>query len=98
MIKTNNKKEGQPRLTADIAADIILPGKVSIASCRVVEVSPGGARLQLSTSSALPRSFSFRLAGCTRIFHSTMVWRQGNQLGVEFRPDQRNMWWNTVTE
>lgn len=98
MSKTTNKRQDQPRLTADIAADIILPGKVSVASCRVVEVSPGGARLQLSTSWALPRSFSFRLAGCTRIFHSTMVWRQGNQLGVEFRPDQRSMWWNTVTE
>jgi len=92
------KRKDHPRLAADIPADIIVPGRVAVAPCQIVEVSPAGARLHLSTSWALPRRFSFRLAGATRIFDSTVVWRQGDQLGIEFRPDQRRDWWNTVTE
>ena len=98
MNEQKEKRLDQPRLFADIPGDIIIPGKVSVAPCHVVEVSPGGARLHLSTSWILPRSFSFRLVGTTRIFHSTVVWRQGSELGVEFRPDQRPAWWKTVTE
>jgi hypothetical protein len=98
MNKRTEKRRDQPRLDADIPADIIIPGKVAVAPCQVVEVSPAGARLQLSTSWVIPRSFSFRLAGAARIFHSTVIWRQGDLLGVEFRPDQRRDWWTTVTE
>jgi hypothetical protein len=91
------KRQDRPRLAADIPADIILPGKVSAAPCQVVEVSPAGARIQISTSSVLPRSFCLRLAGETRIFHSTVIWREGTHIGIEFRPDQRTLWWNMVT-
>jgi len=98
MPTTNEKRQDQPRFAADIAADIIIPGKVAAAPCQVVEVSPAGARLNVSTSWALPKSFSFRLSGSSRIFHTTIIWRQGIQLGIEFRPDQRAIWWNTVTE
>jgi PilZ domain-containing protein len=98
MSELTERRRNRPRLAADIFADIIIPGKVSVAPCQVVEVSPAGARLHVSTSWILPRSFCFRLAGTTRIFQTTIVWRQGNELGVEFRVDQRNVWWQTVTE
>ena len=98
MATTIEKRQDQPRLVADIPADIILPGKMSAAPCRVVEVSPAGARRQVSTVWALPLSFSFRLSGTSRMFHSTVVWRRGAEVGVEFRSDQCKLWWSTVTE
>ena len=97
-MQTKEKRKDRPRLAAKIPADIIVPGKMHVAPCTVFEVSPAGARLELSTSWILPRSFSFRLAGATRIFTSTVIWRQGELLGIEFQPDQRNVWWATVTE
>jgi hypothetical protein len=95
---TREKRKDQPRRAANLSADIIIPGKMSVAPCTVLEISPTGARLELSTSWILPRSFSFRLAGASRIFTSTVIWRQGELLGIEFKPDQRSVWWATVTE
>ena len=94
MIAQAEKRKDQPRIAAYMPARIIVPGKVSEAGCIVRQISPAGAQLDIDPGWILPQSFWLRLVGDTRMHVCSVVWREGEHVGVEFRADQRSSWWN----
>jgi hypothetical protein len=93
MAATAEKRQDQPRLAAYMPAKVIVPGQVSPAECIVRQISPAGAQLQVDSSWILPRTFWLKIIGDTGMYHCNVIWRDGWQLGVEFRDDDRSSWW-----
>ena len=98
MIQLREKRVHQPRLPTNMKARIIVPGQVAPAPCKITNISPAGARLQIETQWILPRSFWLRIVGDASLHYCMMVWRKGEEVGVDFRPDQRAQWWKQSQE
>jgi hypothetical protein len=86
------KRKYQPRLEAYMKARIIVPSKVSDASCVIRQISPAGAQLEIAPEWILPRSFWLRIVGESQMHYYTLLWREGVLLSVEFRSGQRSAW------
>jgi hypothetical protein len=87
------KRRYEPRLPAYMAARIVAPGQVSPAPCVVLEISQAGAKLQIGNDWILPRTFWLRIDGDTLMHYCTLVWREGQHVGVEFPPGHDSSWW-----
>jgi hypothetical protein len=59
-------------------------GKSSI-DCRVRNISPGGARLELGTPQLLPHTFELHIPG-QPVRLCNLRWAKGNLVGVSFEP------------
>jgi len=57
-------------------------------ACRMLDISDGGARLEVANADALPDHFSLLLSYDGRMYrHCAIVWRSETTIGVEFIPD-----------
>jgi hypothetical protein len=54
------------------------------AQCTVTQLSTSGARLNVSSSVSLPDRFELSIPQRGVKFHSRLIWRHGDQAGVEF--------------
>jgi hypothetical protein len=86
-------RQYQPRLSAHMAAHIVAPGQVSPAPCIVREISPAGAKLYIDRGWILPRNFWLRIDGDTCMHFCTIVWRNGDALGIDFPAARDSSWW-----
>lgn len=91
MIQLKEKRVHQPRLPTNMKARLIVPGQVAPAPCTITDISPGGARLQIDTQWILPRSFWLRIVGDASLHYCVMVWRKGEEVGVDFRRPESSM-------
>jgi hypothetical protein len=55
--------------------------------CKVLDISHGGARLMVQGASVLPDSFVICMATSKR--HARVMWRSGQEVGVEFEKPTR---------
>jgi len=57
-------------------------------ACRMIDISDGGARLDVPNAEALPDHFALLLSYDGRMYrYCAVVWRKGTIIGVEFIPD-----------
>jgi hypothetical protein len=63
-------------------AQIIVGPKVPAIACRLVDISRGGACLEVSPTVTLPERFELLHGGVRK--KSRMVWRRGMRTGVAF--------------
>ncbi|HEX4409212.1 MAG TPA: PilZ domain-containing protein [Xanthobacteraceae bacterium] len=90
MVVVGNFRNGaelrkKPRRTFRHAATIVHGDEPTIQTCSVIDISEGGARLQVEEEIELPESFMLSLtpSGKVRRF-CRLVWRDGTTLGVTF--------------
>ena len=70
---------------ADIWVD---PGELAAPIfCKVLDISHGGARLMVQGTSILPDAFVMCMATSKR--HARVMWRSGQEVGVEFEKPTR---------
>lgn len=56
--------------------------------CRLLDISDGGARLEVANAEALPDNFTLLLSYDGRMYRQcAVVWRSQGSVGVEFVPD-----------
>jgi hypothetical protein len=68
-------------------ARIVLADGVNMEACRMVDVSSGGARLELAKASTVPDQFVLLLSHDGSLQRQcSVVWRSDTALGVEFIP------------
>jgi hypothetical protein len=87
------KRQYQPRLPANMAAQIMAPRQVLPARCLVLEISQFGAKLLVDSYWVLPRTFWLRLEGDAHLHPCVIVWRDGQLIGVDFQPGNDSSWW-----
>jgi PilZ domain len=68
-------------LVSRVGSIIVDPNKPVIA-CTIVDLSAGGACLEIGTQAALPRKFFFLHGGTKK--KCNLVWQAGRRLGVAF--------------
>jgi hypothetical protein len=81
-----NRRE-QFRRTVIKGARIIFNDRQSTLSCRVRDMTAGGARLDLSTQQLLPHEFELHVSGSPAPQRCGLRWAQGTLVGVRFLPD-----------
>jgi hypothetical protein len=95
---TSENRKLQPRLPAYMAAKIVVPGQRAFPRCVVRQISPAGAKLEVNSNWVLPSRFWLHIDGDTRMHYCVVVWMDGTNVGVDFRPDQRSTWWKQSRE
>lgn len=63
-------------------AKLIVGPKYPVVDCRVLDYSPGGACLEISTQTKLPNRFELLFGGTKK--RCRVVWSAGRRLGVAF--------------
>lgn len=84
-IDPTNRRE-QFRRTVLKGARIIFNERQSTLSCRVRDMTEGGARLDLLTQQLLPHEFELQVTG-NPIRRCGLRWAHGNFVGVRFLPN-----------
>lgn len=59
-------------------------GGAASMDCIIRDMSESGARLELSETSALPEVFDLYIANKDATFRSSMCWRRGGEVGINF--------------
>ncbi|MEH2513917.1 hypothetical protein V1291_005271 [Nitrobacteraceae bacterium AZCC 1564] len=82
MLKTKSKRNGR-RMVRQM--DAWIPrGDEHKTECKIVDLSPHGARLVIPRESALSRSFMLCWNAAPSGRRCQMVWRKGSMTGVKF--------------
>ena len=60
-------------------------GVLPVIDCRIIDLTPDGARVTSASGHDLPEAFQLR-ADSTRVIGAVeVIWRHANQVGVRFR-------------
>jgi hypothetical protein len=84
---TNRKKRRFDRKTFERMVALDLGDGSASTSCEIMDISDGGARLRplMCTPKALPEKFTLLLSACGKVRRNCrVIWRSGNELGVQF--------------
>ena len=76
-----------PRFRALLIASIVGRDRVPL-DCTVNQLSATGARLSIATTIALPEKFEIVIPQKNIARHARVVWRKGDQAGVDFEPER----------
>jgi PilZ domain len=84
---TGADKRRAPRFRALLTASIVGRDKVPL-NCTVNQLSATGARLSIATTIALPEEFEIAIPQKNIACHARLVWRKGDQAGIDFAAGQ----------
>ena len=77
-------KRNTPRLRSFLKGRVLFNGGQNSLDCLIRDISPTGARLELSASVTLPDRFDLYLPHRDETCKVHIQWRRGSQLGVAF--------------
>lgn len=72
----------KPQGMVSRAGKLVLDAKTAPIDCTVVDLSAGGACLELARAPDLPRKFEFIHGGVRRKCH--LAWRRGYRVGISY--------------
>jgi PilZ domain len=77
-------KRRAPRFRALLNASIVSRNRAAPLSCTVNQLSATGARLSIAATNPLPDEFDISIPQKNLARHARLVWRNGDQAGVDF--------------
>ena len=83
-----NIDRSQARLRSILGARIVFANGRSSMDCLIRDISPTGARLELSGASTIPERFTLLVPQKGKTFEATIKWRRGDEVGVVFETGQ----------
>jgi hypothetical protein len=72
----------EPKGLVAKTAQIFLPPHNDTVECRVIDISAGGARLELPSTRDLPARFEVKHGGVRKL--CALVWQRGYRFGIKF--------------
>lgn len=78
------EKRSAPRLRSFLKGKAIFNNRQSTLDCLVRDISPAGARLEVSNAVLLPDTFDLYVPQKETTFRVRISWRAEGELGVEF--------------
>jgi hypothetical protein len=85
---TGADKRRAPRFRALLIASIVTRDRVPL-NCTVNQLSATGARLSIATTIVLPEEFEIAIPQKNIACHARLVWREGDQAGIDFSAAQQ---------
>jgi PilZ domain len=83
MLSGFSERRKSERVAVRTAAKIMLPQSDAAIDCIAINVSDGGAQLQVRAAD-LPEVFVLHFADSGKRRHCRVVWRRGSEVGVAF--------------
>jgi hypothetical protein len=83
MPRLRNLIKRQVRRTRNIQASIRIQGR-TLAECRVMDISHGGAKISTTSPSVVPDRFELAFAEGDQTRNCDVIWRHGKICGVKF--------------
>lgn len=80
----SKKNERPVRRKTDHDAWMAIDGSFATRKCKVLDLSPGGAKLKVEDSQFVQPRFLLKFARGGEGRRCKVVWRQGSTIGVEF--------------
>jgi hypothetical protein len=68
----------------NITAKIRKAGSFATQQCRVLDISRRNVRLQVVDADNIPDSFLLLFSNSGPVYHASVTWRRGTQVGAEF--------------
>jgi hypothetical protein len=68
----------------NINAQIRQAGSFATQQCRVLDISRRNVRLRVVDASNIPDSFLLSFAKSGPVYHASVTWRRGTEVGAEF--------------
>jgi hypothetical protein len=87
------KRRNEPRCPVCISAKIVALGHAAAVPCIITEISPTGARVDLSPDWAIPKTFGVRIDFDSCLHPCRLAWREGSAAGLEFPSGSDKTWW-----
>ncbi len=84
MSNTNDDRRGASRRSKVRAAITLFDGPLSPIPCVLINLSTGGARLNVMSPSDLPDAFLLTVETEQLKLKCQVVWRKGDEVGVKF--------------
>ncbi|MCF1503391.1 MULTISPECIES: PilZ domain-containing protein [Afifella] len=84
----DQEKRSEHRARALKSAKIVLNDRHSTIDCVVRDLSKGGAKLKVTNPVAVPESFELLLESDNVMLKAEVIWRKGDQVGVQFIREQ----------
>ena len=72
------------RIRSLLSGQVIFNQRASTIDCVVKNISAGGARLEITDSTALPAEFELSIPHKSRVYRAQAVWRGEGLVGVQF--------------
>lgn len=80
------KESRKPRHTTRHDAWMLLDGGFAKRNCTILDMSSGGARIELIDTGSIGNNLSLALTGDVRkVTHCRLIWRKDTIIGVEFK-------------
>jgi hypothetical protein len=83
-MQPRTERRAEQRRPVNLRATVVYDDGVSRLDARIVDVSRGGARLELSSPANLPGQF-YMLTPPHQLQHCAVVWQADRTVGVMFR-------------
>jgi hypothetical protein len=83
----DDPRRGEARLRALLSGKLVFGLHGLTADCTVRNLSSGGAKLQTSLASNLPRELWLILIKKACAYRATIAWRRGDEVGVRFEAE-----------
>lgn len=83
-----NIDRSQARLRSILGARIVFANGNSSMDCLIRDISPAGARLELSSAATIPERFGLFIPQKGKTFEVAIKWRRGDEIGVVFETGQ----------
>ena len=80
----------EARVRSFLRGEILHSGGSMKTECTVRDISEDGARIEVPTSFTLPENFELFIPARNQRFRAKTVWRQGQEIGVEFKTSERS--------
>jgi hypothetical protein len=82
--RTMAERRSIPRTTISKGALLFFDERQGVFSCRVRDITKGGAGIQLHDLNVLPLDFELTFDNFHNVHRCRVIWRQGDFLGVQF--------------
>ena len=75
----------KPRYSSNQSAWMTLDGGFAKRDCKILDISGGGARIQVSDPGAIEQTFNLAMdKNVKKLTRCRLVWRKGSVVGVKF--------------
>jgi hypothetical protein len=84
---TMQEQRATARVRSYLAGKVLFPNGLSTIDCAVRDISPGGARLQVSSTAGLPGHFRLHIPQRGLTYAARVRWIAQHEIGVSFELD-----------
>jgi hypothetical protein len=90
MTEPSENKRVSPRMRVLKGAKIVSMNFQSVVDCKVRDLSETGAKIVCGDQAAIGGAFQFLLLSDNTIRDARVIWRRGDELGIQFTSEKTN--------